>query len=331
MDKTRVFIRSYQPGDLHGVVELLNSSEQAIIGQNITSPEDFAAEMQTIGFNPDTDTALILSENGALIGYADVFADKEPLVRIRSFIRVHPDFRGGDLWLRLLEWTEERAFQLLPRAPVGARVVLLNSVYRDETEEIGLLERHGYRHVRSSYRMLIDLEGIDLQPRIPDGITFRPIENSEKDLRAAAWVDHQAFLDHWGAVEEPFEDFLRKFKHRINSHAHTDLSVSRVAVAGDKVVGLLLCRSKTEEDPDKGWVSILAVLKPWRKCGIGRALLLEAFAEFKRRNKQRAGLFVDASNLTGALRLYMDAGMRVEYERQIFEKELRSGDDWTVH
>lgn len=330
VDQTGTVMRAYQPGDLLRVVEFLNRSEQAITGQNLTSPEDFAAEMQSYRFQPETDTALILSESGVVLGYADLFADKDPLVRMRSFLRVYPESLPRGFWIALLEWTEERARQLLSRAPAGTRVVLQNSVYAAETDAVALLEAHGYQYVRSSYRMLIDLGGIDPQPVIPDGIAFRPIEYSEVDLRAAAWVDHQAFLDHWGAVEEPFEDFYRKFKHRIDTHPHTDLSTSRLAVDGDKVVGLTLCRPRTEEDPDKGWVNILAVLKPWRKRGIGLALLLEAFAEFKRMGKQRAGLFVDANNLTGALQLYMSAGMRVEHERQIFEKELRPGVDLMV-
>ncbi len=329
-DQHGTVMRAYQSGDLLGVVELLNQSERVITGQNLTSPEDFAAEMQSYGFNPEKDTTLILSENGEVLGYADLFADQDPLVRLRSFIRVQPEFVGKDVWTSLLEWTEERARQCLPRAPEGARVILHTSVYAAETDGISLLEAHGYRHVRSSYRMLIDLEGTDFQPAVPDGISFRPVEYSEADLRAAAWVDHQAFLDHWGAVEEPFEVFFRKFQHRIDTRRHTDLSISRLAVDGDQVVGLLLCRHQTDEDPEKGWVSILAVLKPWRKRGIGKALLREAFIEFKRRGKKRAGLFVDAENLTGALQLYLNAGMRVEYERKIFEKELRPGADWMI-
>ncbi len=326
-NRTEIKLRAYQPGDLFGVVELLNRSEQAVTGQNITSPEDFAADLRSYGFNPETDTALILAGDGSLAGYADLMGDKTPMVRLNAFVRVHPEFKGMGIGSRLFEWTEARARQLLHRAPEGARVVLQNSVYSLETDAISLLEAHGYSYVRSSYRMLIDLEGLDPQPLIPTGITFRPIDHNEADLRAAAWVDHQAFLDHWGAVEEPFEFFYEKFKHRLDTDPAIDLSACRLALQGETAVGMTICKPQTEEDAEKGWVNILGVLKPWRKHGIGRALLLDAFSEFKRRGKKRAGLFVDAANLTGALQLYLRAGMRVEYERQIFEKELRPGVD----
>lgn len=329
-NRAEINMRAYQPGDLPGVVELLNQSEQTVTRQNITSPEDFAADLQSYGFNPETDTALILAGDGTPVGYADLMTDKEPMVRLKAFVRVHPEYKGMRIGSRLLEWTEARARQLLHRAPDGARVVLLNSVYSLETDAISLLEAHGYSYVRSSYRMLIDLEGSDPQPLIPEGITFRPIAHSEEDLRAAAWVDHQAFLDHWGAVEEPFETFYEKFKHRLDTDPGIDLSACRLALHRETAVGMTICKPQTEEDAEKGWVNILGVLKPWRTRGIGRALLLDAFAEFKRRGKKRAGLFVDAGSLTGALQLYLHAGMRVEFERQIFEKELRPGVDLMV-
>ena len=59
-----------------------------------------------------------------------------------------------------------------------------------------------------------------------------------------------------------------------------------------------------------GWVGTLGVRRPWRKRGIGLALLRHSFNEFYRRGKRKVGLGVDAQNLTGALRLYESAGMQ---------------------
>ena len=50
-------------------------------------------------------------------------------------------------------------------------------------------------------------------------------------------------------------------------------------------------------------------------------------AEFYRRGQPKVGLGVDASNLTGALRVYERAGMHVARQNNIFEKELRAGVD----
>jgi ribosomal protein S18 acetylase RimI-like enzyme len=49
-------------------------------------------------------------------------------------------------------------------------------------------------------------------------------------------------------------------------------------------------------------------------------LLLHSFAEFRRRGLRRAGLGVDAESLTGANRLYEEAGMHVSARFDIYEK-----------
>jgi mycothiol synthase len=58
-------------------------------------------------------------------------------------------------------------------------------------------------------------------------------------------------------------------------------------------------------------VDIVGVRRPWRKRGLGLALLRQAFAE----------------SLTGAPRLYGRAGMHVRESYVIHLKELRPGFD----
>jgi ribosomal protein S18 acetylase RimI-like enzyme len=79
-----------------------------------------------------------------------------------------------------------------------------------------------------------------------------------------------------------------------------------------------------------GWVGTLGVRREWRKCGIGMALLRHSFNEFYRRGKRKVGLGVDAQNLTGALRLYENAGMHVHQAFDQYEKELRPGREFSV-
>ena len=65
--------------------------------------------------------------------------------------------------------------------------------------------------------------------------------------------------------------------------------------------------------------------RQWRKRGVGYSLLKHAFAAFHADGRKRAGLGVDSQNLTGALRLYERAGMRVQRQFDQYEKELRPG------
>ena len=99
---------------------------------------------------------------------------------------------------------------------------------------------------------------------------------------------------------------------------------------GDEIAGISLCRPSSYDDPDLGWVNILGVRREWRKRGIGLALLQHSFGEFYRRGKRKVGLGVDAENLTGALKLYEQAGMHIHLAFDLFEKTIRSGREISV-
>ena len=76
-----------------------------------------------------------------------------------------------------------------------------------------------------------------------------------------------------------------------------------------------------------GWIRTLGVRRPWRKRGLGEALLYHSFGEFYRRGMKTIGLGVDAQNPTGATRLYQKVGMYAASEFLTYEKELRPGRD----
>ncbi len=104
-----------------------------------------------------------------------------------------------------------------------------------------------------------------------------------------------------------------------------------LAMDGDpRIAGINLCRPHSFDDPEMGWVGTLGVRRQWRKRGIGLALLRHSFNEFYRRGKRKVGLGVDAQNLTGALRLYENAGMHVHQAYDHYEKELRPGTEISV-
>ncbi len=97
-----------------------------------------------------------------------------------------------------------------------------------------------------------------------------------------------------------------------------------------EIAGLNLCRPVSYYDAERGWVGEIGVRRPWRKQGLGLALLRHAFNEFYRRGKRKVGLGVDAQNLTGALRLYESAGMHVDQAYDTYEKEIRPGREISV-
>ncbi|HJR79547.1 MAG TPA: GNAT family N-acetyltransferase, partial [Anaerolineales bacterium] len=102
-----------------------------------------------------------------------------------------------------------------------------------------------------------------------------------------------------------------------------DPSLWVIAWDGQEVAGFSLNRYRM----GIGWIRTLGVRRPWRKRGLGEALLLHSFGEFYKRGTKTIGLGVDAQNLTGATRLYQKVGMHAASEYVTYEKELRPGRD----
>ena len=71
-----------------------------------------------------------------------------------------------------------------------------------------------------------------------------------------------------------------------------------------------------------GHVHVLGVRRPWRRRGLGTALLLHSFRGLRARGCARARLMVDGESLTGAVRLYEQAGMHVARRSERWSKEL---------
>jgi ribosomal protein S18 acetylase RimI-like enzyme len=130
-------------------------------------------------------------------------------------------------------------------------------------------------------------------------------------------------------VDTPYEEGFTRFKHFMMGE-NFDPSLWFLAMDGDEIAGVSLCRPRSFHDAETGYVDNLSVRRPWRKKGVGLALLRHSFGEFYRRGKRKVGLGVDAENLTGALRLYEKAGMHVHQAFDLFEKTVRDGREVSV-
>jgi ribosomal protein S18 acetylase RimI-like enzyme len=131
----------------------------------------------------------------------------------------------------------------------------------------------------------------------------------------------EIWRDHWGYVELPFEEHYERFLHTWRNDFKEGLWL--VALVEGTIAGLALC--ETRPDQDMGYVAVLGVRREYRQRGIAMALLKQAFFQFYQLGFQRVTLHVDASNLTGALRLYERAGMYLKTRYDLYEKELRAG------
>lgn len=318
--------RSFDQQYLSEAVDLLNAAEAAINGKPFTNEEELKSELSSPNFNPHTDVRLFFNDEDRLVGYAEFWDRGQPHVRLFGFGAVHPQFWGRGIGTMILQWFEQRAQESLPLSPADSQVVIHSSVHKQNERAKRLLEKHGYTHVRTFYRMRIDFNQPPRKPNLPQGIQLRPIQN-EADLRLGIFADHDSFKDHWGFVQEgqDFESFYERMAYYLRNDPYVDLTKSLLAMDGDEVAGVCFNSIGTVQDAKQGWVNILGVRRPWRKRGIGLALLLTSFNTFYSLGMTSAGLGVDSANLTGALRIYEQAGMQVEEEFHTYERELRPG------
>ncbi len=221
------------------------------------------------------------------------------------------------LWLHgetiepLLEWAERAAHE---RASGVARI--LSGAWSSNAGILAALQERDFRRVRASFRMGIELDAELGTAVFPEGVRIRTFARG--DERAVYAAHMETFEDSWEHVQMSFEEWA----HWTLEREDFDSTLWFLALARGEVAGIALCRPD-EGDPGVAWVSILGVRRPWRRRGLGRALLLHAFLELRRRGFRRAVLGVDAESLTGAHRLYEGVGMHVLHRFEIYEKELR--------
>jgi mycothiol synthase len=166
-----------------------------------------------------------------------------------------------------------------------------------------VLHALGARIVRYFYKMAVDLTAAGDAPQWPVDVVVRTVDDTDDDLRTVHSVVREAFQDHWEPSKSPYDEWVAHLRDR--DSFDTSL-IWLVEVDGDPAAALIAADSD-----DDGFVATLGVRRPYRGRGLGRDLLLTAFAEFARRGKTRATLFVDSANSTGAVRLYESVGMRV--------------------
>jgi len=305
--------------------DLVNAYAQRLNGRrDLDDPELIRLDWQNEGFNPETDLHTVFAPDGTLVGLAECWLIHKPPVHPWNWVCVHPDHMGLGIWEYLLAWGENRSRAALELTEPGLRVAPRTGVEHHNRAAVEIIQNLGWNHIRSYYRMETDLWAAPEVPALPAGVTIRPYDPAT-ETEAVYHCMNAAFRDHFGYVEQPFETGFREFKHNLIDEPGYDGNYWFVAVADGQIIGISLCRPVDTEDAEMGWVMELGVRREWRKQGIAFALLKHSFASFYARGQKRAGLGVDASSLTGALRLYERAGMRAARQFDQFEKEFRAG------
>jgi GNAT superfamily N-acetyltransferase len=267
--------------------------------------------------NIDDEDWLVIAPNGQIAAFMELY-QYAPYTVFEVDFHVLPAYDGLGIEAVLLDLIERRSRREMHRAADDERVALHTYASSKDTSTQQHLEAAGFTHIRDHLEMVIELADRG-EPFVPEGITFRPMVRNQ-DERAVWETADTAWIDHWGYAPMPFEEFC--YFH-IDSHPTFDPSLWHLALDGEVVAGVALCRAERGGLESTGWVSVLAVRREYRGRGIGQALLLRAFDDFAQRGYARVGLGVDASSLTGADRLYRRVGMHEVSRERTYEKVLR--------
>jgi mycothiol synthase len=299
-----VELRAPTLDDLEALADLMNRDAEELYGEREESAESMRMWLTGPTLKPETDIRVAVVD-GSFRGYVDVDPDPEPIYW--ADLRVPPS-ENDEVRRLLYDWVEGRARER------RGELLRFHAASIDEPTK-RLLEARHYRVIRHFYRMRIELDAEPAAPTWPEGMTVRSATRA--DARLAYDVHQESFEDHWEYVRMPFA----VWEHVMLSEAWFDPTLWFLVEHGAEVAAVAFCREH-EGEKGLGWISVLGVRNQWRRQGLGRALLLHCFHEFRRRVFHAAALGVDADSLTGANRLYESAGMRVVRRSDVYEKAL---------
>ena len=278
------------------------------------TPQELERAWKSPGFALERNAWVVETSDGRIVGYEE-FDNRYAHASLGGDGYVQPEYQGQGIGTSMLRALEARAREEMKLADSDLRVFIRNGMMAGDVRSCQMHETEGYRPIRFSWHMEIKLEAAPSAPVWPDRIELRPFVKEQHD-QALFEAHEEAFSDHWGHTPGTYERWI---------HRYQDQDTSLWYVAWDhrsaQIAGYSLCRYRMGH----GWVGTLGVRRPWRKRGLGEALLLHSFGEFYKRGMKTIGLGVDAENPTGATRLYKKAGMYVAAEYVIYEKELRPG------
>jgi ribosomal protein S18 acetylase RimI-like enzyme len=301
--------------DTAAVLAVVHASDIAVLGHPDFSAEDVEEVFAAPHCDPARDTWVVRDAGGAVVAWA--YADsRSPGGRQECDVYLHPE-ADEDVRRALLAAVVARCGDRAAEAGVPEVTVDFGVVVGDDAWAADL-RAAGFEPRRRFSRMRIELDGPRPAPEPPPGVTVSGFDPaSERDWAVWHATYEASFAQHWGHEPVPLE----AFRARVLVDADPGFPDWRLAVADGVPVGIAQCPGQFVNEGG-GWIRNLGVLPGHRGRGIARFLLEDAFARFAARGLRWAGLGVDTSNATGALRLYEAVGMRAVFQVDSTQREV---------
>jgi mycothiol synthase len=304
-------LRHPKPDEAAAVQAVLDAAESADSGELRHHENDIATDWRDPKCHLAEDWWVVAAHDGTVVAATWVWP--QPAGEVTADHYVHPDHRGRGLGEALLDAVEARTAELPPRTPIGDVRHLVVWCEDSDLVRRASLENRGFAAVRQYFEMAIDLAAGLQPPAWPPGIIARGFRAGTDD-HAVHEASEEAFVEHH--LYEPMEYDEWRLFHADACDA--DITVWWLAWDGDELAGFIIPIMS-----DLGAViGDLAVRKPWRGRGVAHSLLLAAFATLRDRGQTVVRLYVDAQNVTKAVRVYEAAGMHVARRFDVMQKPL---------
>ena len=304
-------LRHPDEADLPAAQAVLNAAESYDAGEPRRHEHELATEWRDPGSRPESDWWVVVAPDGLVVAVAWVWPETAGEVTADHY--VHPAHRGLGLGDALLDTIEARVAELPARRPDGSARTLVAWCEDRDAVRRKALDARGFSAIRQYFEMAIDLMD-ELPPASwPAGIEARAFRPGIDDRRV--WeADIEAFSEHFLFAARGFDEWRL---HHLSA-GDADVTLWWLAWDGDELAGYVI----PVNGEHGAEIGDLAVRKPWRGRGIGRALLRAAFTTLRDRGCTVARLYVDAQNVTNAVPVYEAAGMRVSRRFDVLERPL---------
>lgn len=295
---------------IHALQRAVSAQDQP---DRIVTLQEVEADFSDPYGKAEHDSLVALDVTGTLVGLMWVFVPPEPVGEIPASLTalVHPAHRQRGIGHYLQTWGEKRAAERLSNhAESGLRRLYRVGARDSQLDRLKLFKEYGYGESRAIYRMRRDLHQPISPLVLPANIKFLTYQ-PEHDALAWRAID-ESFEDHWGHQPLTFDEWHLYYTHSPDFRA--DLTVIALDTERNEVAAACMMKVVADEVASTGmkiaWLLAIGVRRPWRKMGLGAALVSQAMLNCRAAGLDYLRLGVDSDNPTGALRLYERLGFR---------------------
>ncbi len=263
---------------------------------------------------------IILAEvDDAIVAYGRVeWSDQNNGSRAyESFCLMDPAFRRRGIGRAMLRWQETRLLEIAAGQSTDRPRILTSFAFDADAGAGVLLLSEEYTVIRRDAEMQRPTLNDIPEAPAPAGIELRL--GRAEEARAVWDADVEIFRDHWGAVDDSEAAYAR-----FGADPHFDPSLWVVAWDGSEIAGHSLNSLHADEASggQKGYLDSVGVRRPWRRRGVGRAVVAASLRLLRDRGASSAGLGVDLQNDNRAAHLYETLGFEIANTSTEYGKPL---------